>query len=399
MSDIFIAYSRSDSAIAERLVQHFRQEGWRVFIDQQTHVGRRWHKEIERELHAARAVVVLWSAASRDSDFVLEEAEYAKRKDILFPAFIERVECPYGFGRIQTADLVEWNHQMEHAGLVQLLASLRVHLNDAIAPSPDLMEPAKPVQSIQSIVQLLLTPGQTFRDKLKFGGEGPLMVVIPAGHFLMGSPDDEPGRNSNEGPQHEVHIAKPFAMGVFAVTFDEYDMFCRETRRKNPSDSGWGRGNRPVINVSWNDAQKYCGWLSQETNLNYRLPSEVEWEYACRAGTKTSYHVGENITKHQANFKSSQTLPVGSFTSNVFGLYDMHGNVREWVRDCWHGNFRKAPTDSSAWLERDDGDCNIRVFRGGSWSRGPLHLRSATRDWLNSDGAINNLGFRIARDL
>ena len=187
MNDIFIGYSRSDSAIAERLVQRFRQEGWEVFIDRQTPVGRKWHKEIERELHAARAVVVLWSAASRDSDFVLEEAEYGKRKDILFPAFIERVECPYGFGRIQTADLMGWNHQIEHAGLVQLLASLRVHLNGAVVPSPDSMEPAKPVQPIQFFVESLLMPGQTFRDKLQSGGEGPLMTKIPAGRFLMGS--------------------------------------------------------------------------------------------------------------------------------------------------------------------------------------------------------------------
>lgn len=333
MSDIFIAYSRSDSAIAERLVQQFRQQGWAVFIDQQTHVGRRWHKEIERELHAARAVVVLWSVTSRDSDFVLEEAEYAKRKDILFPAFIERMECPYGFGRIQTADLVEWNDQMEHAGLVQLLAALRVHLNDTIVPSPDSKEPAKPVQPIQSVVQSLRTPGQTFRDPLKSGGEGPLLTVIPAGRFLMGPPDSEPNRSNIEGPQHEVIIAQPFALGVYAVTFMEYRHFCEITGRKLPDDNGWGRENRPVINVSWYDAQAYCVWLSEQTNQSYWLPSEAEWEYACRAGTQTPFHTGETINPDQANFarKHAKTLPVGSFAPNTFGLYDMHGNVWEWT--------------------------------------------------------------------
>ncbi|QOJ21224.1 MAG: TIR domain-containing protein [Gammaproteobacteria bacterium] len=229
MSDIFIAYSRNDAATAERLVQYFRQEGWEVFIDKQTHVGRRWHKEIERELHAAKAVVVLWSATSRDSDFVLEEAEYGKRKDILFPAFIERVEFPYGFGRIQTADLVDWNHRAEHAGLVQLLTSLRAHLNGSTTESITIAEPVKPIRAAQAVLSF----DQTFRDKLQSGGEGPLMMVIPAGRFLMGSSESELDRSDEEGPQHEVHIARPFALGVYAVTFAEYDLFCQKTECKN----------------------------------------------------------------------------------------------------------------------------------------------------------------------
>lgn len=182
MSDIFIAYSRSDSAIAERLVQYFWQQGWAVFIDWQTPVGRKWHKEIERELHTAKAVVVLWSAASRDSDFVLEEAEYGKRNDILFPAFIERVECPYGFSRIQTADLVGWNQQAEHDGVVKLLASLQTHLNGAAAASPvPVLSEAAAI--VKPVTQSLITPVQIFRDPLKSGWEGPLMAVIPAGRL------------------------------------------------------------------------------------------------------------------------------------------------------------------------------------------------------------------------
>ena len=388
MSDIFIAYSRSDAAIAERLKQQFEQQGWVVFIDKQTHVGRRWHKEIERELHAAKAVVVLWSVTSRDSDFVLEEAEYAKRKDILFPAFIERVECPYGFGRIQTADLVEWNDQMEHAGLVQLLEPLRGHLNGSAA---------EPVP----IVQNVFTPGQTFRDKLKSGGEGPLMVVIPAGHFLMGSPDDESGRSSDEGPQHEVIVAQPFALGVYAITFAEYDHFCKVTYRKTPDDNGWGRKNCPVINVSWHDAKAYYVWLSEQCDKTYRLPSETEWEYACCAGAKTPFYNGETIDLKPANFDLAhgRTLPVGSFAPNAFGLYDMHGNIWEWMQDCWHDNYLNAPDNGSAWLEKDSGDCDRRVIRGGSWIDYPKNLRSANRDWSRIVGMNYDLGFRIARDL
>lgn len=400
MSDIFIGYSRDDSAIAERLSQRLREEGWQVFIDRQTLVGRKWHKEIERELHTARAVVVLWSATSRDSDFVLEEAEYAKRKDILFPAFIERVECPYGFGRIQTADLVEWNRQMEHAGLVQLLASLRVHLNDANVPLPDSKEPAKPAQPIQSLVQSLQTPSQTFRDKLKSGGKGPLLSVIPAGRFLMGSPDSETNRFDHEGPHHEVIIAQPFALGVYAVTFAEYDRFCEMTDRRTPGGNDWGRENHPVINVSWRNAQAYCDWLSEQTGQLYRLPSEAEWEYACRAGTQTPFHTGETINLDQANFgnKHKKTLPVGSFAPNAFGLYDMHGNVWEWMQDCWHYNYDHAPDDGSAWQDENGGDCGRRVVRGGSWDIKPQLLRSDLRFRLFTDLTHDYLGFRIARD-
>lgn len=383
MSDIFICYSRKDGDTAMRLLQLFEAEGWRVFIDRQTHVGCRWHKEIEKELHATRAVVVLWSATSRDSDFVLEEAEYGKRKDILFPAFIEAVEFPYGFGRIQTADLIGWNNQPQHSGFVQLLDSLRLHLNG------NTTKPAQPVAKPS------LTPDQTFRDKLQTGGEGPLMAVIPAGRFLM----DSSNFDSDETPVHAIQIAQPFALGVYAVTFDEYDSFCQETGRKKPRDQNWRRENRPVINVSWHDAQAYYNWLSQLINHGYRLPSEAEWEYACRAGTKTPYYTGESIAKHQANFDGKQTMPVGSFPPNAFGLYDMHGNVWEWMQDCWHKDYQNAPDDGSAWLENDGGDCNRRVVRGGSWFDNPRYLRSALRLRDDSDVVGNGLGFRIARAL
>ncbi len=387
MSDIFICYSRKDGDTAMRLLQLFEAEGWHVFIDKQTHVGRRWHKEIEKELHATRAVVVLWSAASRDSDFVLEEAEYGKRKDILFPAFIEAVEFPYGFGRIQTADLIGWNNQSQHSGFVQLLDSLLLHLNG------DATKPAQPVATPS------LTPGQTFRDQLQTGGEGPLMVRIPTGRFLMGSPNNEPGRDDNEGPQHEVRISQPFAMGVYAVTFDEYDSFCQETGRKKPGSQDWGRKNRPVINVSWGDARAYCDWLSQLTNHSYRLPSEAEWEYACRAGTRTPYYTGENIAPHQANFDGQMPTSVGLFPPNAFGLYDMHGNVWEWIQDCWHENYQNAPDNGSAWLEKNGGNCVYRVIRGGSWISNLQYWRSANRRRDVADVANLTLGFRIARAL
>jgi formylglycine-generating enzyme required for sulfatase activity len=401
MNDIFICYSKADRDIANQLVQRFKNEGWSVFIDTNTHVGRRWHKEIEKELHSAKAVVVLWSAKSRDSDYVLEEAEYGKRKDILFPALIESVEFPYGFGRIQTADLVGWKGSQEHAGLTELLNSLWSHLNGHASEPVAKTQP----QSEQPVTTLFSTPGQTFRDKLKAGGEGPLMVIIPAGRFMMGSPTDEPERRKSEGPQHEVQIAEPFAMGVHAVTFDDYDYFCKNTQREKPGDEGWRREKRPVINVSWKDARNYCAWLSEQTERNYRLPSEAAWEYACRAGTDSPFYTGARITTDQANFYGThthngsakgeyrkQTVPAGSFPANDFGLYDMHGNVWEWCQDAWHENYQGAPTDGSPW---EDGGSEARVVRGGSWRNDPDDVRSSARHGFHPSLSDLNLGFRV----
>lgn len=378
-------------AIANRLVERLQAEGWSVFIDRHAHVGRRWHKEIERELHAASAVVVLWSAQSRDSDYVLEEAEYGKKKDILFPALIESIVLPYGFGRIQTANLTDWEDGADHDGLTDLLTPLRLHLNGEVSESMTIVDEPQ-----QIITPFLPAPGQAFRDQLKTGGEGPLMVVIPAGRFLMGSPENEPGRHSNEGPQHEVRIAKPFAMGVYTVTFDDYDLFCQYTGREKPDDGGWGRENRPVINVSWQDAQDYCAWLSEQTGRSYRLPSEAEWEYACRAGTQTPYYTGTGITQDQANFKKNvgKTTPVGAYPSNPFGLCDMHGNVWEWCQDIWHESYQRAPVDGSSW---EDGNSEYRVLRGGSWFYYGRDCRSADRDHYGPSNHDYNTGFRLAR--
>ena len=398
MSDIFICYSRTDSAIAGKLAARFRAEGWTVFLDVQTRVGQRWHKEIETEMHAARVLVALWSAQSRDSDFVLEEAEYGKRKDILFPAFIERVEFPYGFGRIQTADLIGWTGDLSHPGLEQLLEPLRLQLNGEGAGPVGAQVPTPPVPK----------PSKTFRDKLKIGGEGPLMAIIPAGWFFMGSPPAEPERGDDEGPQLPVRIARPFAIGVYTVTFDDFERFARATKREIPEDAGWGRGNRPVSSVAWDDARAYCAWLSDQTAAHYRLPSEAEWEYACRAGTTTPFHFGNRLSTDQANFNGNstyagsakgqyrnQTMPVGSFPANAFGLHDMHGNVSEWCQDTYQQNYVGAPADGSAWETKGE---TSRVLRGGAWSTIPVYCRAASRFNFRSVFRFNDFGFRVCRD-
>ena len=249
--------------------------------------------------------------------------------------------------------------------------------------------------------------GQVFRDC----PDCPEMVVMPAGSFMMGSPASEEGRSENEGPQHTVTIAQPFAVGKFEVTFAEWDACVGAGGCKHKtSDADWGRGKRPVINVSWNDiTTEYLPWLSRKTGKTYRLLSEAEWEYAARAGTSTPFSTGRTITPEQANFDGNytyagsakgvyrrRTVEVGTYQPNSFGLYDMHGNVWEWLQDCWNGSYQSAPTDGSAWTT---GDCGSRVLRGGSWGSLPLYLRSAIRVWFDPNFRNYGFGFRVGRTL
>ena len=222
--------------------------------------------------------------------------------------------------------------------------------------------------------------GSTFRDC----SGCPEMVAVPAGSYLMGSPEDETGRDADEGPVHRVTIAEPFAAGRYEVTFAEWDVCHRVGRcSHNPDDQGWGRGNRPVVDVSWDDAQEYVRWLSLRTGREYRLLSESEWEYVARAGTTTRYWWGDEVGRNRANcdgcgspWDARQTAPVGSFQANAFGLHDVHGNVWEWVQDCRNDGYAGAPADGSAW---ESGSCTWHGIRGGSWQAGhpPESARAA----------------------
>jgi len=234
--------------------------------------------------------------------------------------------------------------------------------------------------------------GDEFKD-----GDGPAMVVVPAGTFVMGSPDGEEERDEDEAPQHKVTIPSPFAVSKFPITFDKWDACVADGgSTKQPNDEGWGRGTRPVIGVNWNDAQTFVSWLKQKTGKPYRLLSEAEWEYAARAGTYTAYCVGDTIDKAHANFDGDKTTPVGAYAANNFGLHDMHGNVWEWVEDCWNASYDNAPADGSAWTS---GDCEMRILRGGSWFSGSRLLRSAERLRYLAEIETKYLGFRVARDL
>jgi formylglycine-generating enzyme required for sulfatase activity len=241
-----------------------------------------------------------------------------------------------------------------------------------------------------------LAAGQVFRE-CEDAAICPDMVVVPPGQFMMGSPSTD-----FAAPVHKVTIAKAYAVSKFEVTFEQWDTCVRLGSCAELSDYGFGRGTRPVINANWNDAQSYVQWLSRMTGRQYRLLTEAEYEYATRAGTTTKFYWGDDLGTGHANckkcdtpFGGKQTAPVGSFPSNGFGLYDMTGNVWEWVEDCWHENFNGAPTDGSAWLT--GGDCRLRVVRAGGWYDD--EPQSATRYRGVIGGGIIYCGFRVARTL
>jgi formylglycine-generating enzyme required for sulfatase activity len=275
------------------------------------------------------------------------------------------------------------------------------------------------------------------------------MVVIAAGRFLMGSPDNEPERSTDEGPQHGVAVQNPFALGRCEVRVGEFRAFIDDTGYRTEAERpvteggaargcyGWdaakGSGelrpefnwrnpgftqgdDHPVVCVSWNDGRAYAHWLSLRTGQPYRLPTEAEWEYAARAGTTTPFSIGTGncINTDQANYDGNsdyngcgaktgvyrrQTLPVGSLPPNPWGLHEVAGNVWEWVADCWHKGYQGAPIDGSAWGEAGGGDCARRVVRGGGWDDFPRNLRSAARNWGPAGGASGTLGLRLARTL
>ena len=229
------------------------------------------------------------------------------------------------------------------------------------------------------------------------------MVYIPGGTFRMGDLSVSGVGNSRELPVHSVTVPS-FRIGKREVTFSQWDACVADGGcSHSPDDRGWGRGNRPVIRVSWDDVQEFIVWLNARTDGGYRLPTESEWEYAARAGSETLYTWGDEIGVNRANcngcgsrWDNRETAPVGSFPANAWGLHDMHGNVWEWVEDCWNGNYEGAPGDGSAWLS---GDCSQRVVRGGAWRYGgPGGLRSSIQSkWLRSVRGVD-LGFRLARD-
>ncbi|MGD9814555.1 MAG: SUMF1/EgtB/PvdO family nonheme iron enzyme [Hyphomonadaceae bacterium] len=269
---------------------------------------------------------------------------------------------------------------------------------------PERTAPAETQPQVQSAADLdvasgpstpAYTPGHTFSDCENC----PEVVVLPGGLFTMGSPDDEPGRGADEGPRREVSVA-PFAIGKNEVTFAQWDA-CLAGGGCNgysPPDHGWGRGARPVTDVSWEDAQAYLDWLNSRVGgQRYRLATEAEWEYAARAGARDAYAFGADLAPAQATFAAQRTTPVAQHQANAFALFDMHGNVGEWVEDCYVPNYEQAPIEGAVAVQREN--CTARVFRGGGFSDAAPVLRAAARQSAPATQRSPAIGFRVARAL
>lgn len=249
-----------------------------------------------------------------------------------------------------------------------------------------------------------LVPGATFRNDLALGGTGPDMVIVPAGTFTMGSK-----RDSNTTPEREITIPEPFGISKFEITFAEYDQFAQVTARGLPDDNGWGRGSRPVINVSWYDAQAYAEWLSEQTGANYRLATEAEWAYAAHGATQTVFWWGDKsesasgmancrrgCDSEYAGIFVSRSAPVGSYPANPFGLYDTAGNVTEWVQDCYRNHLLEVPENGDAF---SPADCALRTLRGGSMNSRVGRIASHVRESAPPRTQENYLGFRVVVEL
>ena len=242
--------------------------------------------------------------------------------------------------------------------------------------------------------------GAVFRDC----SDCPEIVVVPAGNFRMG--DLSGARDRNAKPVHRVTIPKSFGVGKYEVTFAEWlDCVSAGGCSHRPDDRGWGRGRRPVTDISWMDAKEYISWLSKKTGKSYRLLNEAEWEYMARAGSETKYPWGNIVVQNRANchgcgstWSAKRTSPVGQFKPNKFGIYDTVGNVWEWVEDCWHKSYKGAPGNGTAWI-KSGSKCKGRVLRGGSWYLKPWYTRTAVRDWNRAKVRSGNFGFRVARTL
>jgi Uncharacterized conserved protein len=467
MAEIFLSYAREDREVAQRLAQALEVRGWSVWWDPQIQTGRRFHQVIERELAAARCVVALWSTAANVSHWVREEAQDGLDRDILVPTKIDGIVPPLGFRTLQTADLSDWMGNEDAQLLVPLMEDIALLLSGlagqsaSAAPSPGAFAPtsprgrgfssprplageggasapgegaAAPKPEPKSGVYIGVDP-RTLPDLAVFKDIDapwcPEMVIIPAGSFLMGS-EDEDGRSDWEGPQHSVIIKKRFALGRHALTLGEYRRFVAVTGHdhsrgmcvwtsgeskpdpaKSWEDPGFAQDDRhPVVGVSWRDASAFVKWLSGETNQPYRLPTEAEWEYACRAGTTTPFSFGATIGPNQVNHDGGdvygkggkgrfreKTVAVGSLPANPWGLHEMHGNAWEWAEDIWHDSYNGAPDDGSPWLDGEGEDSDRdRVLRGGSWFSHSRRCRSACRS--RPVPAFHNLlGFRPARTL
>jgi len=433
LADIFLSYAREDLAKAKLLAAALEKQGWSVFWDRTSLLaGQDFDQVIEQAIEQAGCMIVAWSTASKRSDWVRGEANIGRERKILVPVLFEAIEPPIAFRALHTENFAAWNGETDSSVYLALCNALtkRIGPGKAFVSDKDPAthqpsnKPKKPeirwskqlavkigkISFITATLTILLwfvvpvllnqmkgtlitqTPNPDNKVTNQPLIKEPEMVRIPAGSFQMGSND---GRD-DEKPVHSVTL-KSFTIGRYEVTFDEYDQFAKANGKPKPYDSGWGRGERPVINVSWEDAVAYVQWLSNITGKHFRLPTEAEWEYAARAKTTSDYYwdgQADDFAWFTGN-SAHKTHQVGQKKPNAFGVYDTAGNVWEWVQDCYEVNYNQAPKDGTA---SEQQDCNMRVLRGGSWIDQSDWMRSAIRYGDNPDSHSYIAGFRLAQD-
>jgi formylglycine-generating enzyme required for sulfatase activity len=397
--DVFISYPRVERARVEPIKAKLETLRLETFFDVQgIDGGDTFPDVIDRALKSAKAVLGVWSPRAFQSKWCMIECRVGATRGVLVPVALERfsaLDMKSDFMTTNYLDLTDFDGRENHEGWQLTLRLLSRHVGRELVgpaavapqrqtPTPPAPPPSRPVPKPAASPKKVPLPDSAF----------PEMVRIPPGRFLMGSPPNERGRGRDEGPQHEVRINYAFELGKYPVTFAEWDAaLMAGAELETPNDQGWGRDRRPLINVSWDDAQAYIAFLNEKRGISgcshgYRLPSEAEWEYSCRAGTTTAYWTGVSIDKTQVRNISS--TPVGSFSANGFGLHDMLSNRWEWCADAWNDNYSGAPNNGSAGLKY----YGSRVLRGGS-----LHPRSAYRGMYDRSCRHGGYGFRVARTL
>jgi formylglycine-generating enzyme required for sulfatase activity len=446
---VFISYTRVDREWVDRLQQMMKPllraggQQMALWDDSQIPPGAKWRAAIETALAEAKVALLLVSDAFLASEFVMNEevpkllaAAEAEGVRVLWvslsPCLVEHTVI----GEYQAVlPLDHYLDELDKPQQQRALKTIAERIREAlVAPGPEpkpdpdpVVEPEPPPQSPPEPPGLaphtfrletarILRVGNTWevqRQPLQLegaledlgGGVSLPLVRIPAGEFVMGSPDAEQGRSSDEGPQHRVRL-REFWMGQTPITQAQW----RAVMGTNPSEfkDQLDSDQRPVERVNWREAMAFCRQLADRTGRDYTLPSEAQWEYACRAGTTSPFAFGGTITPELANYDGNytyagspkgvyceQTTAVGAFPANAWGLQDMHGNVWEWCLDHWHGSYASPPGDGSAWVDSEDKNNAKRLLRGGSWDYVPGSCRSAYRSRSRPDYANNDVGFRV----
>jgi formylglycine-generating enzyme required for sulfatase activity len=432
VADVFLSYKRQDAEIARRVVDALRNSGISVWWDDGITPRQAWDAEIEEAISAASSVVVLWSPRSVSSEWVRTEAHYGKDHGKLIPVLLERCTLPIAFMLTQTVNLSSWNGDPAHLQWRKLLTWITDVVSSKSAPeAPGNLATAHHTSNVYreavgtlpsgdpiydgAFISPHTPPGTAFCD----GEEMPVMRVVPKGMFLLGTTEDDRDRTSFEAPQRRIEIPAPFAIGVFPVLISEYVKVAGSIPAAPappaPKEGWFGRfrsaaksspqapaatistGRIPAVHISFEDAHAFVDRLTSASQQKYRVPSEAEWEYACRAGSETRYCCGDTIDSSKAAFGlTSGPVETGGYPANAYGLYDMHGNVREWTADLWHDSYDSTPQDGRPAL---DGQSGMRVVRGGGWRDSAAMLRSATRMRATPSIRTDVIGFRVARSI